>query len=154
MKAKKTKPVATVPTEKADVMQRDARGRVGKGNQLGQNSRWSPGVSGNPAGSPRARRAFEEQFFAALIGEGSAEEAAKLLWEAARERQSWAITALLQRLAPQTQSFRLVHEKGNDHELDYSKLSDEQLRQLEGILETAGVQSPALEGGEGAEEPA
>ncbi len=126
------------------------RGEGGKflpSHSVGVNSRWRAGTSGNPAGSPRARREFEHAFYAALIGEGSAEEAAKLLWAAARDKQPWAIQAILQRLAPQTQSLRLVHEKGDDYGIDYGRLSVEQLRQLESILETAGIEPPAAEGG-------
>jgi hypothetical protein len=54
----------------------------------------------------------------------------------------------LQRFAPQTQSLRLVHEV-NDDGIDYSKLTEEQLDQLDAILEQAGIQPLAVEGGEG-----
>ena len=113
----------------------------------GNPRRWTPGVSGNPAGKSRHRAQFEEAFNEALITEGSPEEAAKLLWEAARAKEPWAIQSICQRFAPQQQSLRLVHEVDNDG-LDYSKLNDEQLQQLDTIFEQASLQPPALEGGE------
>ena len=113
----------------------------------GNPQRWVPGVSGNPTGKSKGRSRFEEAFNEALITEGSPEEAAKLLWEAARAREPWAIQSLCQRFAPQTQSLRLVHEV-NDDGIDYSKLTEEQLNQLDAIFERAASQPTALEGGE------
>jgi len=134
--------------------QRDADGHFKPGHDVGISSRWQPGQSGNPAGSPRARRAFEAALMDALMAEGSPEECARLLWQAAREDKApWAIQTLLQRLAPQTQNFKLIHERGEDHGIDYSKLSDAQLQQLESLLEAAGVQPPQIEGGEVPAEP-
>jgi hypothetical protein len=114
----------------------------------GNKNRWVPGVSGNPAGKSRQRVCFEEAFNEALLTEGSPEEAAKLLWEAARAREPWAIQSLCQRFAPQAQSLRLIHEVDNDG-IDYSKLSDKQVEQLDAIFEQAGIEPLALEGGEG-----
>jgi len=115
----------------------------------GNPHRWVPGVSGNPAGIPKARVNFEEAFNAALLAQGSPEEAAKLLWQAARNGEAWAIQSLCQRFAPQTPSLHLVHEVNNDA-IDYSKLTAEQVDQLDAIMEQAGVQPHALEGREGA----
>ena len=67
------------------------------------------------------------------------EEAARLLWQAARAGEPWAIQELCRRFAPQTQSLRMIHEV-EDGRLDYTKLTDEQLRQLDSILEQAGAQ--------------
>src|SRR5262245_56022423 len=114
----------------------------------GNSHRWLPGVSGNSAGKSKGRTRFEEAFNEALITQGGPEEAAKLLWEAARAREPWAIQNIIQRFAPQVQSLRLIHE-GDDDGIDYSRLSDEQIEQLEAILEQATVQPPAVEGGEG-----
>ena len=114
----------------------------------GNQHRWVKGVSGNPGGKSRHRAQFEEAFNEALITEGSPEEAAKLLWEAARAKEPWAIQSICQRFAPRQQSLRLVHEVNNDG-IDYSKLNDQQLEQLDAILEQASLQPPALEGGEG-----
>lgn len=114
--------------------------------KAGNAHRWIPGVSGNPSGKSNYRAQFEEAFNEALITEGSPEEAARLLWEAARAKEPWAIQNLCARFAPQTQSLKLTHEVNKD-ELDYSKLTDEQLEQLDALLQ-AGDQSPAPDGRE------
>ena len=49
-----------------------------------------PGQSGNPAGIARSRLVTEECFYASLIEQGAAEEAASLLWDCARKREPWA----------------------------------------------------------------
>ena len=129
-------------------MKRDTRFKPGiSGNQA---AKWRPGQSGNPAGKSRRRAEFEETFTEALITQGGPEEAAQLLWEAARSREPWAIQELCRRFAPETQSLRLVHEM-EQVGLDYAKLTDEQLNQLDAILEQAGIQPPARESGEGSE---
>jgi hypothetical protein len=114
----------------------------------GNPHRWQPGVSGNPVGLSLTRLQFEQAFHATLLAEGSPEEAAQLLWKAARQGEAWAIQNLCQRFAPQTPSLRLIQEVDDDR-LDYSKLSDQQLEQLDAILEQAGVEPPALESREG-----
>jgi hypothetical protein len=116
--------------------------------QPGNKHRWIAGVSGNPTGKSRYRAQFDEAFNQALITQGSAEEAAKLLWEAARAGEAWAVQNLCQRFAPQTQNLRLTHEVNHD-EIDYAKLTDGQLEQLDALLEQAAVQSAATKGGEG-----
>ena len=117
-----------------------------------ESSKWKPGQSGNPAGKSKRRLQFEELFIEALVTEGSAEEAASLLWKAARAGEPWAIQNLCQRFAPQTQSLRMIHETEYG-ELDYTKLSDEQLRQLESIVEQAGGQPTPIESREGPTKP-
>ena len=63
-------------------MKRDTKFKPGvSGNET---ARWGPGQSGNPAGKSKGRARFEEAFNEALITQGSAEEAAQLLWQAAR----------------------------------------------------------------------
>src|SRR5689334_17223032 len=119
-------------------MKRDTRFKPGvSGNE---SAKWRPGKSGNPAGKSKRRTLFEEAFNEALITEGSPEEASRLLWAAARAKEPWAIQELCRRFAPETQSLRLVHEVEEDT-LDYTKLTDEQIRQLESILEQAGAQT-------------
>jgi hypothetical protein len=130
---------------------RDMRFKPGvSGNET---AKWKPGQSGNPAGKSKQRTQFEEAFNEMLIAEGSAQEAARLLWQAARSKEAWAIQELCRRFSPQTQSLHLIHEVDND-KFDYTKLSDDQLRQLDAILEPAGTQPLAVEDGEGATEPA
>ena len=118
-------------------MKRDTKFRPGvSGNP---NSKWQPGQSGNPAGKSKRRSQFEEAFNEALIAGGGPEEAAALLWKAARAKEPWAIQELCRRFAPPTQSVRLFHEVEDDN-IDYSKLSNEELDQLDGILKRARLQ--------------
>ena len=127
-------------------MKRDTRFRPGvSGNET---TKWKQGQSGNPAGKSKLRLQFEEVFNEALITEGGPVEAAKLLWEAARGKEPWAIQELCRRFAPQTESLHLVHEVNNEA-IDHSKLTAEQIEQLDAIMEQAGVQPHALEGREG-----
>src|SRR5450755_4282287 len=96
----------------ANPMANDSRFKLGQsGNpqstfKAGNRYRWQPGQSGNPAGIARSRLRFEECFYASLIEQGAAEEAASLLWGCARKREPWAVQALLQRLAPETKQIR------------------------------------------------
>ena len=117
-----------------------------------ETAKWKPGQSGNPAGKSKRRIQFEEAFNDALLSEGGPEEAARLLWEAARGKEPWAIQELCRRFAPQTQSLHLIHEVENEA-LDYTKLTDDQLRQLDAILEQAGAQPPSTTGGDGTPKP-
>jgi hypothetical protein len=131
-------------------MKRDTRFQPGvSGNQA---AKWKPGQSGNPAGKSRLRLRFEETFNEALLTQGGPEEAARLLWEAARKREPWAIQELCRRFAPEAASLHLVHEV-HDHEIDYHKLSDEQLQQLEAILGPVHSQPDGATGGEGPAQP-
>ena len=101
--------------------------------------RWPPGQSGNPSGLARRRLQFEEAFYIALIEHGAPLEAASLLWECARAREPWAVQALLQRLAPEIQHIRFTHEEEDETRFDYSRLSDAELEQLEGLLKRAAT---------------
>jgi hypothetical protein len=118
-----------------------------------QTAKWKPGQSGNPGGTSKRRVQFEESFNEALLTEGGPHEAAKLLWEAARAKEPWAIQELCRRFAPQTQSLQLIHEVHED-QYDYSKLTDEQLHQLDAILENAGAQPLPIGCRDGATKPA
>jgi hypothetical protein len=77
---------------------------------------------------------FEEAFYTALIEQGAPLEAASLLWQCARAREPWAIQALLQRLAPDTQRIKLTHEVTNESAIDYTRLTDTEIEQLEALL--------------------
>jgi hypothetical protein len=130
---------------------RDTSGRFLPGHPVGSATRWR-NASGNPAGNPRARREFEAAFYAALIGEGAPEEAAKLLWDCARNKEPWAIQALLGRLAP-TETRLKISPETNNGTYDLSKLSDTELDtfiQL-GARAAGGANAPArqLKSGEG-----
>src|ERR1700685_3081290 len=110
-------------------------------------AKWKPGQSGNPAGKSKLRLRFEETFNEALITQGGPEEAAQLLWASARAKEPWAIQELCRRFAPESPSLRLVHEVDSDA-VDYSKFTDEQIRQLEDILGPSDVQPAPVAGGE------
>jgi len=131
-------------------MNKSTRFRPGvSGNQA---TKWRPGQSGNSAGKSKYRAQFEEAFNEALLSQGGPEEAAQLLWQAARAKEAWAIQELCRRFAPQTQSLQLIHEENHD-QLDYSQLSNEQLQQLDAIFQQATAQ-PLLPGqGEGPPQP-
>ena len=116
----------------------------------GNPHRWQPGQSGNPAGIARSRLKFEESFYAALLDRGSAEEVASLLWESARNREPWAIQAVLQRLAPEAKQIRVTHGLQDEPTIDYRQLSDEELETIQQILERVAVPVGTGEGGEGA----
>jgi hypothetical protein len=126
-------------------MKRDTRFKLGvSGNQA---AKWKSGQSGNPAGKSKLRLRFEESFNEALITQGGPEEAAQLLWESARAKEPWAIQELCRRFAPEAQSLRLVHEVYDDA-VDYNKLTDEQIQQLEAILGPADAQPDPVACGE------
>jgi hypothetical protein len=136
-------------------MANDSRFKLGQsGNpqstfKAGNKHRWQPGQSGNPAGIARSRLRFEECFYASLIEQGVAQEAASLLWECARQCEPWAVQALLQRLAPETKQIRLTHGVDDEPTVDYTRLSDEELEQLERLLERARIPAGTGENGEG-----
>lgn len=111
-------------------------------------AKWKPGQSANPAGKSKQRLEFEQRFNEALLSYGSPEEAVELLWKVARKEEAWGIQELCRRFAPEAHSLHLIHEVNND-EIDYSKLTDEQLRQLEAILEAAKAQPVRLTDGKG-----
>src|SRR4051794_15172679 len=73
----------------------------------GHQWRFPPGVSGNPVGTSKLRAQFEQAFYAALMGQGNPDEAARLLWTCARAKEPWAVQLLLQRLAPEASKVKL-----------------------------------------------
>ena len=91
------------------------------------------------------------------MGEGSPEEAAKLLWDCARKKESWAITALLARVAPQEARLKITPEANTDDgPYDLSRLTDVELDLFielaarARVIGGAGNAAPRLiEGGEG-----
>jgi hypothetical protein len=114
-------------------------------------AQWRPGQSGNPAGKSKGQRAFEEALADALAGEKPTERAkelADLVWAAARKGDPWAITMLLTRLAPEPLKIKMEVSSGGD-EIDFSRLSDEQIDQLEGIFQQLAGPAGLIEGGEG-----
>lgn len=118
--------------------------------KAGNRHRWQPGQSGNPTGIAQGRLQFEERFYTALLEGGSAEEASSLLWTSARKREPWAIQALLQRLAPEAKQIQVTHGIQHEPTIDYSRLTNEELSQLEQMLERATVPTGPSEEGESA----
>jgi hypothetical protein len=118
----------------------------------GNPHRWPPGVSGNAGGKTRGRRQFEEAFYDALMGEGTAAEAAKLLWACARAKEPWAVQLLLQRLAPTETKLKMEVSHGQNDGFDPRRLSDAELEHLTRLLELASGETRAIESGEGAAE--
>ena len=113
---------------------------------------WATGQSGNPLGYSKLRHAFNAAFAEALSSEGTPQEAAKLLWKAARAGEAWAVQNLCQRFSPMEAQLKITHERGSDG-FDYRELSDGQLQQIREILETATVvdvtpEPPQLESGD------
>ncbi len=87
------------------------------------------------------RREFDAALADALMGENpaaSAAELAAIAWRAARKHEPWAVQLLYQRLAPQPLNVR-VSRGEDEHALDYSKLTDEELKTLEGIFARQGL---------------
>lgn len=121
--------------------------------QPGNRYRWQPGQSGNPSGIARSRLQFEEAFYASLIELGTAEEGAALLWECARQREPWALQALLQRLAPETKQIKLTQGGDDETAIDYSRLSDAEIDELEKLLERARIPPASSAIGESAAQP-
>lgn len=115
--------------------------------QPGNPYRWQPGQSGNPAGVARIRVEFEEALYRSLLEQGSPEEVSSLLWECARKHEPWAILALLQRAAPQTHQLKVTHD--NEPQIDYSRLTDSEIADLEKLFERARTPVAAPESGEG-----
>jgi Family of unknown function (DUF5681) len=116
---------------------------------------FTPGISGNPAGKSKIRRRFEEALADALGGENPAERAkelAELVWTAARKGEAWAVQLLMQRLAPEPIKVKMEVSRGAD-EFDFSRLSDEQIEQLERIFEQIAGPAGFIEAGEGAAPP-
>jgi hypothetical protein len=118
---------------------RTETGRFARGNKIGRT--FQPGQSGNPAGKPKSRIAFEKAFYDSLISLGSPTEAAQLLWDAAREHEPWAVTLLLARLAPEVPALRVAVDAADT--LDFARLSDADLAALGEILMRIGSPAPA-----------
>lgn len=122
--------------------------RFEKGVGGGVNTRWRKGgASPNPGGKTKLQRQFEQALTDALVGDdpaASAKELADIAWSAARSGQAWAVALLFARLAPQAIDVRMSRGRDEGDEIDYSKLSDDDIRALEAIL-----QRQALAGGEG-----
>ena len=126
---------------------RDGRGRFLQGNSAGK--KFGPGVSGNPQGVSKLRKAFEEQFYASMTDPATVSEAMDALRKAIQEGQPWAIQLLFSKLMPPQLDLRM--EVNRRDEIDWSRVSDDELEKLESIAQRiAGSSQP--ESGESAPE--
>ena len=117
----------------------------------GNRFRFQPGQSGNPVGVSKLQQAFGNLLADCLAGKGTPDELAELVWKAARDREPWAIQLLFSRLAPEIKALRLVHStEDKDGQFDFTRLSDAELGQMEGLLERAALGPGDDQGGEGA----
>jgi hypothetical protein len=78
-------------------MANDTRFKPGVSGNAG--AQWQAGQSGNPAGKSKRRLHFDEAFQRALMVEVKPQELAKLLADAARAAEWWAIRELVRRTA-------------------------------------------------------
>jgi hypothetical protein len=115
---------------------RGAGGKFLTGHDVGVNTRWQPGQSGNPLGKPARQVQFDQALADALTGddpEARANELAELVWKSARAGEPWAVQMLFARLSPQPLRVRMETDKHGDR-FDYSRLSDAELDALEQLL--------------------
>ena len=104
---------------------------------------WTPGQSGNPKGRPRCGHTFSD----ALHAKGTAEELSEITWKAARAGEAWAIQMIYNRLEPQPAQLKLTHEVDNGNPIDYRRLTNEELIQMESLLERASTPVEEIEDG-------
>jgi hypothetical protein len=129
--------------------------RFEPGNSAGLATRWQRGQSGNPAGKSKLQREFEETLGDALAGENpheQAKELATVVWAAARKGEAWAVQLLFTRLAPEPLRVKMEVSRGDD-EIDFSRLTDEQIDQLEQIYMQVAGPAGLLESRESSAEP-
>ncbi len=126
--------------------------RLKPGHTTGTATRWQKGgPSPNPSGKSKLQRQFEQALADALVGddpEARAKELAEIAWGAGRAGEAWAVTLLFQRLAPQAIDVRMSRGRDEQDELDWSKLTTEEIKTIEAIFERQAITS-----GEGGSEP-
>lgn len=106
--------------------------------------RWSKGHSGNPKGRPKHEHTFTD----ALRAHGTPEQLAELAWLAARGGAPWAIQMIFNRLEPPSAQAKISQESNHANPTDYSRLTADELQQLESLLERARNRAADIEGGE------
>ena len=102
-------------------------------------TQWQPGQTGNPGGKTRARREFEQAFFAAVCDDQTLKEAVDALKKAIRAGQPWALNLYFAKVLP-PEELRLKVSRGDDDDersFDYSRLSDAEFQELGRLLEKA-----------------
>jgi len=106
--------------------------------------RWSKGHSGNPRGRPKHEHTFTDT----LRAHGTPEELAELAWQAARGGAPWAIQMIFNRLEPPSALAKISQEPNHANPTDYTRLTADELQQLESLLERARNRVADIEGGE------
>ena len=112
---------------------------------------WQKGQSGNPAGMSKLRIQFQRMFADALLTdepEKASRELSTIVWEAARKHEAWAVTLLYSKIVPADFNVRISRGEDEPDQLDYSKLTDEEIRTLEALLERATGAPAQIESGE------
>lgn len=134
---KKTRPPARAPG-----------GRFAPGTAIGASTRFQPGQSGNPQGVSRLRKEFESRFYAAMTDESTMTEAMDALRSAIRAAEAWAVNLYFSKMLP-PQPLDLRMEVSKRDEIDWTRISDDELEQLERIAAraAAGSSLPALREG-------
>lgn len=117
---------------------------------------WKPGQSGNAAGKSKLRIQFQTMFANALLTddpEAASRELSTIVWEAARKHEAWAVTLLYSRILPTDFNVRISRGEDEPEQIDYSRLTDEEIRTLEALLERATGATAQIEGGQSATLP-
>jgi hypothetical protein len=128
-----------------------------KGGKSGNPSGlWQKGQSGNPAGMSKLRIRFQTMFADALLTddpEKASRELSTIVWEAARKHEAWACTLLYSRILPTDFNVKISRADDEAEQLDYSRLTETEIKTLETLLERATGATAQIESGEGAALP-
>jgi hypothetical protein len=80
--------------------------------------------------------------------EAASRELSAIVWEAARKHEAWAVTLLYSRILPTDFNVRISRGEDEPDQLDYDKLTDEEIRILEALLERATGATAQIESGQ------
>jgi hypothetical protein len=125
--------------------------RIKPGQIANPKGLWQKGQSGNPAGMSKLRIRFQAMFANALLTddpEAASRELSAIVWEAARKHEAWAVTLLYSRILPTDFNVRISRGEDEPDQLDYDKLTDEEIRILEALLERATGATAQIESGQ------
>ena len=126
------------------------------GKSLNPARQWQKGQSGNPAGMSKLRIQFQRMFADALLTDEPAKasrELSAIVWEAARKHEAWAVTLLYSKIVPNDLNVKIRRDDDEPDQLDYSKLTDEEIEILERLLERATGAAAQIESGQSATLP-
>jgi len=117
---------------------------------------WQKGQSGNPAGMSKLRIRFQTLFADALLTddpEAASRELAQLVWRSAKAGEAWACQLLYSRILPTDFNVKISRADDEAEQLDYSRLTETEIKTLETLLERATGATAQIESGEGAALP-